>query len=174
MSKVAVVFPDAMLSILNILRAAFPEIRFGTITPEEMRDAPVPYVMVRTDGSSTRYPIVETTTIRVSVWHATEAQGIALAQRLLAILLVHSGDEAVRSVSMLTGAFPTSDPDTGSPLSSFTIAARLRPVPLSLGPSPTDLLMPGQTTYPGTYIFTAAAPTTGLYIYPGADTWSYA
>jgi hypothetical protein len=130
MSNLVVAFPDAMLAVLNILRAAMPAIRFGSVQQHETTDKPTPYVMVRLDGSTVIYPVVETATIRVSVWHSTEADGLALGQRVRAVLCGYPGGSEVRSIAPLTGSIPTTDPDTGLPLSSFTVAVRLRPTSL--------------------------------------------
>lgn len=128
MSKIIVRFPDPMLATLDVLRPALPAIRFGTVTPEEMPEPPLPYVMVRLDGSFISDLVVKTATIRISVWHRTEAECLDLAGTVEAVLLGYPGGEAVRSIGPLTGAFPTTDPDTGNPLSSFTVAVRLRPL----------------------------------------------
>lgn len=130
MSNLAVTFPDAMLAVLNIIRPVMPTVRFGTALFQDTPDKPVPYVMVRLDGSATSYPVVETATIRLSVWHKTEAEALALAQQLRGVLCGYPGGSHVRSIAPLAGAIPTLDPDNGLPLSSFTVAARLRPTTL--------------------------------------------
>ncbi len=136
--KPAVVFPDPMLAVLEILRDRLPAteaatLSLGTLSPDEFADGAFPgkpYAMVRLDFASTRYPIVETATIRVGVWGDSEAKGLRLAQVVRAVLLSYEGGSKVRSVSPLTGPYPTEDPDDGTPLSYFTVAARLRPTSL--------------------------------------------
>lgn len=130
MSRIAVTFPDAMAAVLAILRPVMPTIAFGNVQPEDRTDRPVPYVMVRLDGTTTDYPVNETATIRVAVWHRTEAEGLALIQAIRAVLCSYPGGSEVRSIRPLTGPLPTLDPDTGSPLSSITVAVRLRPTSL--------------------------------------------
>jgi predicted small lipoprotein YifL len=134
MAKPAVVFPDPMLATLTVLRALAPsEATYGTKQPEEFPADNVPtppYAMVRTDFQQTAYPVLQTATIRVTVWGASEASGLALAGRLMAYLLSYAGDTEVRGFGDLTGPLPTTDPDTGRPISTFTVAARLRPAPL--------------------------------------------
>lgn len=131
--KPAVIFPDPMLAALTVLRSAHFDVTFGTRLPDDFApdDKPqLPYAVVRVDNVSTRYPVVEQATVRVSVWHNDDAAGLALAQRLRATLLAYPGDTDVRSFAVLTGPVPTSDPESGDPLSYFTVAARLRPTTL--------------------------------------------
>ena len=129
-----VIFPDAMKAALAILRAEplLDGVTFGTkpldVTSETAPS--VPYAAVRLAATFPRYPVGETATLRVSVWAATDAEGLALAQRVRAVLLAHPGNGDVRSFGPLTGPVPTEDPDTRGPLSYFTVAARLRPQPL--------------------------------------------
>jgi hypothetical protein len=128
------VFPDAQLAALAILRADphASGVQFGTLPlSPDMEPAPtIPYVAVRLERSVSSLKALQTASLRVSVWHESEAQALALAQVLRAVLLAASGDAAVRSFGELTGPSPAPDPDSGLPLASFTVAARLRPVPL--------------------------------------------
>jgi hypothetical protein len=140
MAKPLVVFPDAQLAIVELLRAELADRTesfagnavVGTIMPngDDPNPKSAPYIMVRLDGTSTRYPVDETADIRVAVWHSSEAKSLALAQLCRALLLAHAGSQTIRVVTPLTGPIPASDPESGDPLSSFTVAARLRPNPL--------------------------------------------
>lgn len=130
MSKIFLTFPDPMLATLDVLRTLMPHITFGTLQPEDMTSSPVPYVMVRIDGSFRRM-VTRAATMRVSVWHGTEAEGLAVAEYVEARLCAFPGDAQVRCFKPLTGPFPTNDPETGSPLASLTVSALLRPKPLT-------------------------------------------
>lgn len=125
-------FPDAQLAALELLRAdaRFAGVEFGTKPQDADAPRPLPYVAIRLDRSVPRLRVLQTATIRVSVWHTSEALGLALAQSLHAVLLAYAGGDAIRNVGELAGPVPTEDPDTGAPLSFFTVAARLRPTPL--------------------------------------------
>lgn len=128
----SVIFPDSMLETVTYLRTALPlreelyadGVTVGTKLP---KDGQVPFVRVRQEGASLSYRVAETVSLRVSVWHTSEARGLALAQLCRALLLAHPGDSSVRGFGPLSGPFPADDPDNGNPLCSFTIAARLRP-----------------------------------------------
>lgn len=132
MTAPAVVFPDPMLSVLDVVRPAHATVTFGTKIPSNFdpSTAPSPYCLIRPDFTTTTYPVVENVTIRVSVWATSEASGLALAQRIRATLLTYAGGASIRSIRALTGPLPTLDPDSGAPMSTFTVAVRLRPTPL--------------------------------------------
>lgn len=136
--KPRVVFPDPMLAVVNILRtrlaslpssAAATGATVGTRVPVDktLDKTYLPFILVRLDGSTLNHRVDEEATIRVSVWHDSEAKGIALAQACRAILLSYEGGSEIRVATPLTGVIPTSDPESGDPLSSFTVAVRLRP-----------------------------------------------
>jgi hypothetical protein len=132
-----VIFPDAMLAIVNLLRtriahnndSIFRAIKIGTRVPETRNERTLenPFVLVRLDGSKLNFRVDEIATIRLVIWHGSEDRAIALAQRIRAILLDYSGDENIRTISSLVGISSTSDPESGTPLSAFTVAVRLRP-----------------------------------------------
>lgn len=132
-------FPDARIETLAVLRALLPAhaptATAGTKTPEQLGDRypGAPYLMVSLDAASTTYPVVERATVRVAVWGESDASGLALAQLARGLLVSYRGGSGVRSFSTLVGPTPTDDPDSGSPLSYFTVEARLRPVPTPPG-----------------------------------------
>lgn len=138
--KTTIIFPDAMLAVIDVLRDKLDHVdqdvvsgySIGTKIPQDKTiDAPsLPYIMVRLDGSSLDKRLDEEATIRVAVWHKTEAQGLALAQVARAVLLSYEGGPAIRVINPLSGAIPSSDPESGAPLSSFTVAVKLRPTNL--------------------------------------------
>jgi hypothetical protein len=134
--KPSVVFPDAILAALEVLRAQVPGhvpgAAFGTAAPSVQRtgDLKAPYGMVALDAVFGQYPVHQSATIRVVAYGTTEAQTLALAQICRTVLLTHEGGGAARSFGELTGPIPSSDPDTGAPVAYFTVAARMRPTPL--------------------------------------------
>lgn len=136
--KPLVTFPDPMLAVLEILRDRLPAteaaaLNLGTILPEDHAEGAfpgLPYAAVRLDATAPGYPVTETATIRVAIWAASEAKGLRLAQVVRAVLAAYEGGPKVRSLSPLTGPYPSSDPESGAPLSYLTVAARLRPTTL--------------------------------------------
>ena len=135
--KPTIIFPDAMLAVVEVLRDRLETVdqsyvegfTVGTKVPADrsLDTATLPYILVRLDGSTLTQQANEEATIRVSVWHSTEAKGIALAQACRALLLSYGGGTKIRVIKPLTGTLPTSDPESGDPLSSFTVAVSLRP-----------------------------------------------
>ena len=133
--KPMIIFPDAMLAVVETLRDRLEMIDQGTgVTvgtkipfDRSLDKSNLPYVLVRLDGSTLSRQVDEAATVRVSVWHSTEAKGLALAQACRALLLSYEGGAKIRVITPLTGAIPSSDPESGDPLSSFTVAVRLRP-----------------------------------------------
>jgi hypothetical protein len=121
-----------MLSSVTLLRSALAArveayadgVTVGTVMP---RDGDIPFVMVRQEGQTIARRVDAEATVRVSVWHTSEARALALAGLCQALMLAHAGDGEVRLFTPVSGPFPASDPDNGNPLASFTVAARLRP-----------------------------------------------
>lgn len=130
MSNILITFPDPILAALEVVRAAMPAVQFGTLDPEDIPNFAPPYVKVTMDGSFDTRRVLETATLRLAVWHNNDHDGLALARTIHAVLLAYPGGTEIRSFAPRTGAFPTKDPDNGLPLSSFTVAARLRPTTL--------------------------------------------
>lgn len=138
--KPRIIFPDPMLAAVELLRDSFQSINLdyaqgvtiGTRVPEDkaLDKSYLPYVLVRLDGSTLIQQVHEQATIRISVWHSTEAKGIALAQVCRALLLSFEGGTKIRVVKPLTGPIPSSDPESGEPLSTFTVALTMRPLTL--------------------------------------------
>lgn len=128
-------FPDVMLSAVTYLRSALAaraepyaaDVTVGTVFP---RDGETPFVLVRQDGQTIAKRLDAEATVRVTVWHTTEAKALALARLCQALLVAHPGDAEVRLFSPMNGPFPAADPDNGTPLASLSVAARLRPITL--------------------------------------------
>lgn len=128
-------FPDALLATLGIMRALAPgEATYGTKFLEEFADGDVPvlpYVRLDIDSTAMQWPVLATVGLRVMVWDVSDATGLARAWRLFGMLRRYGGGSEIRAFrGPSTGPIPASDPDTGRPLSSFTIAALLRPIPI--------------------------------------------
>lgn len=135
LAKTVVMFPDPQLAVRDLLReliADSPE-EFAAGAVVSTKDLPgtdegrtLPYVQVRSDGRYRDSRLDGRATVRVLVYHRDVGLGEALAGLCEALLLAaHSA--AVRGCSPVSGPLPTDDPETGLPLSFFTITARLRP-----------------------------------------------
>ena len=126
----AVTFPDPQLAVRDLLRellADRPEAyAAGAVVSTKGPTGVLPYIQVRSDGSFRDARLNGRASIRVVVWHKDEGLGVSLAALAEGLLLAASSDR-IRSASSLTGPIPTGDPDTGAPMSYFTITARLRP-----------------------------------------------
>lgn len=135
--KPIITFPDAQLATRDLLRALLsgrsePFVAGVTVSTkvrgDKSDDLPaLPYIAVRTDGNVRDSRLNGRANVRVSVWHKDEGLGLQLAG-LCEALLLGSGSVAIRGFSPVTSPIPTSDPDTGDPLTFFSVTARLRPV----------------------------------------------
>lgn len=135
MTDPLITFPDARLAVRDLLRtllAPRPEpVTVGvTVSTRDLPGSddarPLPYIQVRTDARFRDSRLNGRATVRVLVWHRDEGLADELASLCEALLLTASTD-VVRGCSPVMGPVPTGDPDTGLPLSFFTITARLRP-----------------------------------------------
>lgn len=123
-------FVDPQIGVLRVLRALAPDTTYGTKAHDEFPEGDVPalpYVQVRAGTPWFRWPVMATAPIRVVAWADTEAASTALAWRLHGLVLDYEGGPDVRGFSPQLGPTPADDPDTGRPLASFTVTARLRP-----------------------------------------------
>lgn len=133
-------YPDPLLAVVDRIRSALagrPEpysywATVGTKPPEDTLRPDSPYVLVAIDGATSRDRLGtdERSIVRVTVWHGTASNAYALARLVYALCLAAPGDARLRSLSPLAAPIPGSDPDTGQPLSTFTLSARMRPVSL--------------------------------------------
>lgn len=129
------VFPDPLLAVLGILRAATTEelssASFGTVSPSDLGDdfPGYPYVTAELAGTSTDFaPFFEDSTIRITAWHERPAKALRLLQVARAVLVAHPGPDLVRTSRR--GPLSALDPETGTPISYADITIRLRPTPL--------------------------------------------
>jgi hypothetical protein len=141
MTKPLVVFADAQAAGADVLRAALASrteayadaATVGTLVPGDRSfEVPhLPYVMVRNDGSSVQHLANSRTTLRVTVWHEDADQAHDLAQLCQGLLLAYGGGPVIRGCRPLTGPLSAVDPDSSAELSSFTVAANVRPTVLA-------------------------------------------
>lgn len=138
MTRPVITFPDAQLVIRDALRAALATrsepyaagARVVIAVPSDQSpDGPRPVVQVRTDAMSRDARLNGEAVVRVIVWHDDEGAAVQLASLCEALLLAAAAP-GLRSVGPVAGPLPTTDPDTGAPMTVFTIAARLAPVQL--------------------------------------------
>jgi hypothetical protein len=136
-TRPVIVSPDAQRATRDVLRTALatrePGATVSTRVPDfRSDDAPsLPYVLVRSDGRFRDARLNLRATVRVSVWHRDEGLTEDLAALCEGLLLAYEGGPAARSFQSVVGPLPAGDPETGDPLSFFTVTARLRPVQLS-------------------------------------------
>jgi hypothetical protein len=135
MLKPIITFPDPQLAVRNLLRTLLAgrtelEALGATVSTEGLpgddEARPLPYIQVRSDGKYRDSRQDGRATVRVLVYHRDEGLGEALAALCEALLLSAYSAE-IRGSTSVTGPIPAGDPETGLPLSFFTITARLQP-----------------------------------------------
>lgn len=135
--KPLVVFPDPLVVGLRVLReegfASVPEVVASGATisrsmPERTLDTVEPSILVANDGDAGtgHWPVSEDAVLRVTVWDKSAHRASRLARLARAHLLAYPGDATSRGFARGTTPLPSTDPDDGTPLSSFTIIARLK------------------------------------------------
>ncbi|UIW13428.1 tail terminator [Arthrobacter phage Amyev] len=137
MTDSTILFPDpqkATVDVLRLVLAGRTEAVAQGVTvstkPPTGTAPKLPYVQVRSDGRFRDARLNGRASVRIIVWHTDEGYGEELAGLCEALLLAATSPE-IRGFSPLTGPMPTGDPDTGAPMSYFTLTARLRPVQIS-------------------------------------------
>lgn len=127
-----VAFPDPQRAVRDLLRALLASRTESYATGATVSVKPpaetqaLPFIQVRSDGRFRDSRLDGRASVRVIVWHKDEGLGEELAG-LCEALLLSSTSADIRGCSSLTGPIPTGDPDTGAPMSYFTITARLTP-----------------------------------------------
>lgn len=133
--KPAITFPDAQRAVRDLLRSLLAgrteaSALGATVSTRGLtggdENYPLPYIQVRSDGKFRDARLDGRATVRVLVYHRDEGLGEDLAALCEALLLSASSAE-IRGSTSVTGPIPTGDPETGLPLSFFTITARLQP-----------------------------------------------
>lgn len=137
MTDSTILFPDPQKAVVDVLRLVLmgrPEAVAQGVTvsakPPKGTAPSLPYVQVHSDGRFRDARLNGRASVRIIVWHEDEGLGEELAGLCEALLLAATSPE-IRGFSPLTGPMPTGDPDTGAPMSYFTLTARLRPVQIS-------------------------------------------
>lgn len=129
-----VVYPDARVGALAVLEEELGDydddfvdnVKVGRKLPADWTlAAAYPFVQGHIDASFDELFVVEHQTVRITVWHRSEADAYALAQLCKAILLDHSG-AVIRNTRPLTGPIPTTDDTNNAPIAYFTVDARVR------------------------------------------------
>jgi hypothetical protein len=139
--KPLVVFGDVQAAAAGVLRVALGArsepyatgALVGTRVPDARSpEAPhLPYVLVRKDADLPHSSLANARcTLRVTVWHADADQAHDLAMLCQGLLLMHSGP-VIRGVRAGTGPLAATDPDSGVDLSTLTVLANVKPIPLT-------------------------------------------
>lgn len=137
MTDSTILFPDPQKAVVDVLKLVLmgrqelvaQGVTVSTLPPKGTAPS-LPYVQVRSDGRFRDSTLNGRASVRIIVWHEDEGLGEELAGLCEALLLAATSPE-IRGFSPLTGPMPTGDPDTGAPMSYFTLTARLRPVQIS-------------------------------------------
>lgn len=141
MTNAAIAFPRATPAVRDLIRRLLdnrPEswaqgVTVSTKLPPTSSDEDpgIPRIAVRSDGRFRDSRLNGRASIRVLVWHRDEGLGEELAVLLEGLLLASSVPGVIRGFGPLIGPQSTTDPDTGNPLTYFTVTARLVPSNLS-------------------------------------------
>lgn len=133
MTRPVITFPDPQKAVRDLLRTLLagrsePYAAGVTVStrPPAGTSPSLPYVQVRSDGRFRDSRLDGRASVRVIVWHTDEGLGESLAGLCEALLMASTSAE-IRGCTSLSGPIPTGDPDTGAPMSYFTVTARLRP-----------------------------------------------
>ncbi|WP_037637029.1 DUF3168 domain-containing protein [Streptomyces katrae] len=139
--KPLVTFGDVQAAAAGVLRAALAArsepyadgATVGTRVPgDRSPETPgLPYVLVRKDSDLPHNSMANSRcTIRVTVWHEDADQAHDLAMLCQALLLVHSGP-VIRGTRPGTGPLAATDDPSDVDLSTFTVLANVKPIPLT-------------------------------------------
>ncbi len=134
----AATFPDPQVAAVTVLRNTPdlpPGLTFGTKTwrPGDPPAPPLPHVVVSVDLERPSFAaqgdaVATRVDLRLVAHAESEYAAGQLARWCVAALHAHRGGQGVRYFRTTTGPIPSYDLDTGSPVSYFTVQARLRPV----------------------------------------------
>lgn len=133
-----VVYPDARVAALGVLEdelanyddAFVDGVKVGRkLPPDWTLAAATPFVQGHIDAAFAELFVVERQTVRITVWHRSEADAYALAQLCRGILLDHSGP-VLRHARRLNGPIPATDATNNAPIAFFTVEATVRSLPV--------------------------------------------
>lgn len=132
-------FGSAQIEAINLLKAVLSDraqtapyaadarVGYRVPTHATLRGDGLPYVLVADDGpAAVTYPIVSTTTLRVTVWHKDADQAWDLANLCHGILLGASGDVLTHCAPSIGPRGGITDPDLGTDLATFQVRATVR------------------------------------------------
>lgn len=134
-----ITFPDPQLATRNTLREIFATSGDSaadglTVSTRKLPGADegrsLPYMQVRSDGRFRDAQLDGRAIVRVVIWHRDEGLAEELAGLAEARLLAASNTD-IRGFTSVAGPLPAGDPETGLPMSFFTVTARLRPSQLT-------------------------------------------
>lgn len=128
MAEPVVLYGDARAETITALRAALaPRVEpyaAGVPVDKAKPAGSAPVVVVPSAdvvGGVAR--VTQNATVRVQVWHCTDADAHDLAQLARALLLASTGGDHLQRFDPLAGPIVTVDPDTEQPLAWFTVRA---------------------------------------------------
>lgn len=129
-------FPRPAPEIRDLLRASLPTATIPATSistkpiPGETGSRPAPWIQVSTDSRARDSRLDGTALVRLTVWAIDEGAAEDLAELAEATLLASlTSSPGIRSILPASGVFPTTDPDTGLGLASFSVEVHLRPRP---------------------------------------------
>lgn len=136
MGKPLLVFPDVVVVTLTALRGDFarhPEVVASGATisrkmPARTAETAEPSILVADDGDAGTgvWPVSEDAIVRITVWDNDAHRATRLARLARAHLLAYPGAAGSRGFTGGIRPFSSTDPDDATPISSFTLTARLR------------------------------------------------
>lgn len=136
MARPLIVFPDAVVEVLRVVRASVLTVEEVSATsavasrtmPKRDSSTTRPDLLVADDGDAgtSYWPVTSDALMRISVWDNDSHRAGRLARLTSAHLLAYKGDSKIRGFRSASRPFTTTDPDDATPLASFTIIARLK------------------------------------------------
>lgn len=129
--------PDATEVVAGLLREALPGLderlvvglQVSTGLGEHPAPPSLPWLVVREDGSSWRWPGPQRSTVRLTAWHDTEYQTKRLCTVALSVLVAACDAPGVIGVEPIGGAEVGPDPYTGGPVATASAAVFTRARP---------------------------------------------
>lgn len=123
---------DARQEAISILQAGLTgraESYVTGVTVAGRYNGTPPFIAVVSDGvTGGTWPVVDRESVRVNVWHSTEADAHDLARLARALLLLGTSGQLVNCLPG-TGPFDTLDDQDATPLSWFTVDANMHGEP---------------------------------------------
>lgn len=130
-----VVWPNAAAGAITVLRDQLPNrpeayAQNATVVAHVPDDRTVtsanPLVMCRPDGATATQVVDQRAVVRLTCWHASEFQALALTGLCQALLIAHTGPD-MRGTEYVSGPVPGVDPYNSQPLATCVVAVHMRP-----------------------------------------------